>query len=483
MKEIFTILVLIFSLQFVWAQTETSATEEVKEFPNPKLFPMPRGYEANVRFWMKVYSQWGEDQMVIHDSRYMDIFFDVISIPSDNDMLRAASGSEVRASLEKFKKILMDLHNDPNAKTLSRDHQEVYELYQNITEPDKFRNAAASIRAQQGIKERFELGLERMTVHLDEIKKVFREEGLPEELSYLPLVESSFNNAAVSKTRAAGIWQFMPGTARLYMKVNNDVDERYDPMRATRAAAQYLKRSYSMFGTWPLSLMSYNHGQAGVMNAVSQMGTTDFMTIINGYTGKYFGFASRNFYAEYLAATKVMRDADHYFKDIRFARPLRFDTVRLAKPLWVSTILNHSNLTREDLRTYNPALQSNVLYGRRPIPAGYDLHVPLGQYGDMSDFIATLRVHETPGQKKTTETFTPAPVSKEPVRTARASSKSKSKGKTGTSQAKKLYVVRRGDTLYSISKKFATSIASLKEMNNLGSHNIFPGQKLFISTR
>jgi peptidoglycan lytic transglycosylase D len=479
MKEIFTILLLFFSIQFVWAQTETSESTQAAEFPNPRLFPMPKGYEPNVRFWMRVYGEWGEDQMVIHDSRYMDIIFDVISIPEENDMLRAASTTEVRASLEKFKKILMDLHNDPNAKANSRDHQEVYDLYKNIAEPDKFRNAAASIRAQQGIKERFELGLERMTAHLDEIKRVFRQEGLPEELAYLPLVESSFNNAAVSKTRAAGIWQFMPGTARLYMKVNNDVDERYDPMRATRAAAQYLKRSYSMFGSWPLSLMSYNHGQAGVMNAVSQMGTTDFMTIINGYTGKYFGFASRNFYAEYLAATKVMRNADQYFKDIQFAKPLRFETVRLERPMWVSTMLNHSTLSREDLRTYNPALQSTVLYGRRPIPAGYDLHLPANKYGDLPEFIATLRQHETAGQKKTAAVIMAA--QDEPVRTAKTSSK-KSKSKT-VAQAKKVYVVRKGDTLYSISRKFSTSIASLKDINNLGTHNIFPGQRLFVTSR
>src|SRR5215471_2026740 len=134
MKEVFTILLLVFSLQFVWAQTETSESTEAPEFPNPKLFPMPRGYEPNVRFWMRVYSEWGEDQVVIHDSRYMDIIFDVISIPEENDMLRAASNSEVRASLEKYKNILMDLHNDPNSRTISKKHQEVYDLYKNISE-------------------------------------------------------------------------------------------------------------------------------------------------------------------------------------------------------------------------------------------------------------------------------------------------------------------------------------------------------------
>jgi membrane-bound lytic murein transglycosylase D len=484
MKEVLSLLLLFLSLQFVWGATKTVSPAE--EFPDPKNFPMPNGYESNVRFWMRVYGEWGEDKMIIHDSRYMDIVFDVVDVPEENDLFRAISSTEVRSRLEKTKKLLMDLQNDPNARTQSKDHQEVYDLYKNITEPDKFRNAAVSIRVQQGIKERFELGLERMTVHLDEIKKVFRMEGLPEELAYLPLVESSFNNQAVSKTKAAGIWQFMPGTARLYMKVNNDVDERYDPMRATRAAAEYLKRSYTMFGSWPLSLMSYNHGQQGVMNAVNTMGTTDFMKIINGYSGRYFGFASRNFYAEYLAATKVMHDADEYFKDIQYSKPLRFDTIRLAKPIWVTTILNHSELSREDIRIYNPALQSSVLYGKRPIPAGYDLHVPTGHYANMPEFIESLRTKESISQKKTIEALAPSPSATSPSTRAESTSKTgktKVAKKTATASVKKTYVVRKGDTLYSISRKFATSIDTLRKMNNLTHNNIFPGQRLFVAAR
>lgn len=271
----------------------------------------------------------------------------------------------------------------------------------------------------------------------------------------------------------------MPATARIYMKVNNDVDERYDPARATRGAALYLKRSYGMFGSWPLSLMSYNHGQAGVQNAVATMGTRDFMTIINGYTGKYFGFASRNFYAEYLAATKVMRDADRYFKNLNYAKPLHFDTIRLAKSMWVATILNHSDLSREELRMYNPALQSNVLYGKRPIPSGYDLHLPAGRVASMPQFVAQMRSQETSGQKKTIEALTPAPRHT----SASSSGKSKSSKTTSVASAKKTYVVRRGDTLYSISRKFATTIDSIRRMNNLSHNNIFPGQRLFITAR
>jgi membrane-bound lytic murein transglycosylase D len=447
---------------------------------------MPKGYEPNVRFWTKVYGEWEEDKMIIHDARNMDVIFAIVEAPEENELLRTAASVALRSKIDRIKSILLDLHNNPNAKSLSDEHNDIYNLYKNINDPNKFRNASENVRVQQGIKERFELGLERMTMYLDEIKKVFRLEGMPEELAYLPLVESSFNNQAVSKTRAAGIWQFMSGTARLYMKVNNDVDERYDPWAATRGAAKYLKRSYSMFGSWPLSLMSYNHGQAGVRNAINSMGTTDFMTIINGYDGRAFGFASRNFYAEYLAAYSVMRDASKYFKDIDSMKPLRRDTIRLARALWVSTILNHSSFSREELRIYNPALQSTVLYGKRPIPAGYDLHVPAGRYASMPDFVASMREHETAGQKKTTTRMAQATESTESHSTETKIAKPKkssTSAKKPTVVAKKSYVVRKGDTLYSISRKFSTSIESIRKINGLTHNNIHPGQRLLIGTR
>ena len=470
-----------FFLFFLLLLSSVTLAADLPAFPDPQRFPMPKDYEPNVRFWMKVYGEWEEDKMIIHDARNMDVVFEVVDVPDENELLRTATSVALRAKVEKIKRILLELHNNPNAKSSSKDHEEIYDLYKNIHESNKFRNASENVRIQQGIKERFELGLERMAIYLDEIKKVFRLEGLPEELAYLPLVESSFNNQAVSKTKAAGIWQFMPATARLYMKVNNDVDERYEPMVATRGAAKYLKRSHGMFGSWPLNLMSYNHGQAGVMNAVRTMGTKEFMTIIKGYDGKYFGFASRNFYAEFLAAYKVMHDSKKYFNNLDYGKPLRRDTIRLTKPLWVTTILNHSSISREELRVHNPALQSTVMYGKRPIPIGYDLHFPEGRYENMPDFIAGLRTRETPGQKKGPTLLAESSSSKS--KTTTKTKKTSVSSPKSTTVAKKTYVVRKGDTLYSISRKFATSIDILRKMNGLNHNNIRPGQRLFVSTR
>jgi peptidoglycan lytic transglycosylase D len=433
---------------------------EPKSFPDQQIFPLPEEYKPTVQFWMRVYSEWRDDQLVIHDTKNMNLVLDVIDMPGENQLLYSATKSLVSSRMDTVRTILMDLDQDPNSRTRSGDYEKIFQLYRNISDPYKFRNASSNLRMQQGIKNRFEKGLSQMTMYISEIKRIFREEGLPEELSYLPLVESSFNNQSLSRTMAAGIWQFMPGTARLYMKVNLDVDERLDPYVSSRAAARYLKRSYQMLGNWPLAITSYNHGQQGMQKAVETVGS-DFMDIVNQYQGKYFGFASRNFYGEFLAACKVMKDAVTYFERINYASPQVHDSIRLSNPLYISSILKYTEVSREDLRSANPALQSSVIFSKRPIPAGYELRFPQGRVADLGTFISKVR-------------------SNEPAVTKMAASSTNSKSR-GSSRGK-AYVVKRGDTLSSISRKFSTSVESIRKINELPHDKIYPGQKLMISS-
>jgi membrane-bound lytic murein transglycosylase D len=462
-----------FLLLFLLILSKSTSAEETI-FPNPARFPMPAGYKSNVDFWMRVYGEWEDDKMVIHDSKYMNIIFEVQDMPDENSLLFSAARAGISKRVDYYRSILRELQANPENAQLSDDHKKVFDLYKNINDPDKFSKAAENIRVQQGIKDRFEQGLSRMHLYLDEIKKALREEGVPEEIAYLPLVESSFNNQSLSKTRAAGIWQFMPATARTYsMKVNSDIDERLDPYVATRAAARYLSRSYQMFGNWPVAIMSYNHGQQGIRNAINSLGTSDFYSIVSRYEGRYFGFASRNFYAEFLAACKVMDQADKYFKTIDYAKAQSHDSITISRPLYVSALIDHSSLTREELRTLNPALQSSVIFSKRPIPAGYQLRLPAGRYKDLNSFIAQVRGAE------------PKQVAAEPkvaeVKTTTAKNKV-AKNTAPGSKCSQSYVVRKGDTLFSISRKFSSSIAEIQNANGLNHSRITPGQKLRIPT-
>jgi len=217
--------------------------------------------------------------------------------------------------------------------------------------------------------------------------------------------------------------------------------------------------------------MSYNHGQQGMTNAVQTLGSSDFMRIVNGYNGRQFGFASRNFYGEFLAACKIMNGAEKYFDGINYQRALVSDSIKLAHPLWVSSLLNHSNLTREDLRSHNPALQSSVIFSKRPVPSGYQLRLPAGKFPDLPGFITQLR---------TSEPAVPpvaAATSHAPKQTSRSAKTQRA------SASAKTYVVRRGDTLFSISRKFARRVEDIRRLNGLSENHIFPGQRLLLSSR
>src|SRR4029453_5019016 len=143
--------------------------------------------------------------------------------------------------------------------------------------------------------------------------RIFRDEGLPVELTRLPLIESCFDVEAYSKVGAAGIWQFMPATGRLYMEVSNSVDERRDPIASTRAAGRYLSASYEPPGNWPPPTTCYNHGPNGMARAIGDTGSDNIVNIIRYYGGPGFGFASRNFYAEFLAPLKIEKNSKTFF--------------------------------------------------------------------------------------------------------------------------------------------------------------------------
>src|SRR5262245_35967834 len=159
-----------------------------------------------------------------------------------------------------------------------------------------------------------------------------------------------------------------------------------------------------------------------------------------------------NFYAEFLAACKVMDQSDKYFKNIDYAKAQAHDSITISRSLYVSALIDHSSLTREELRTLNPALQSSVIFGKRPIPANYQLRLPAGRYKDLNSFIAQVRGAE-PKQVA-------APKVAE-VKTTTGKNKVATKSTAPGSNCSKSYVVRKGDTLFSISRKFSSSIAQI----------------------
>jgi membrane-bound lytic murein transglycosylase D len=284
------------------------------------------GLEDRIEFWKKVYTLYGQNDVIIHDRIRVSLIYDVAVRGEHQAKVEAVRSAldEVRANLE-------------TPENLSSTGKQVRDAI--IANGAPLTAAALSdmrenVHTQLGIKERFRDGIIRSGRYVERFEEIFQQIGAPAELALLPLVESSFENRALSSAGAAGIWQFTRGTGRLYMTVNRKVDERLNPEKATRAAARLLRDNYGALGSWPLAITAYNHGRGGMLRAQSEVGTSDITKIIDEYRGRLFGYASMNFYTEFLAAVDVYRSYEQYFGQLVLDQPSK--AVTTAKPALVA---------------------------------------------------------------------------------------------------------------------------------------------------
>jgi len=267
---------------------------------------------------------------------------------------------------------------------------------------------------------------------------------------------------------AAGIWQFMPGTGRLYaMDVNALVDERRDPIASTRGAARFLRHNYERLEEeWPLAITAYNHGPAGVRRAIEETGTTDIGVIVERYHGPAFGFASRNFYAEFVAALDVDKHRQAYFGDLDVEKPDSTRVVPLDRPVGIEVAARMAGTDRETVASLNPALMDLVVDGKRHIPAGYGLRLPSERSATFEERLAQLGTEQRVMRVS-----------------ARASAPSVASRRSGARAPATAHRVGRGDTLGEIAQRYKVSVASLRTANRIKGNDIRPGQVLKIPRR
>jgi membrane-bound lytic murein transglycosylase D len=336
-------------------------------------FPTFPSLEANVRFWVEVYTKYPTTTGIIHDAEDLDIVYGVIDLlPQEKVRARQVNQERIRAAKERYKRILTELAE--NIDTEDEEKRRIAQAFGPKAGPDSFRQAIDNIRCQIGQQDRFEYGLIRSGAYLQRIKAIFRSHGLPEDLCYLPHVESSFDVTAYSKAGAAGIWQFTRATGKKYLTVNRFLDERRDPIRASEAAAKLLKHNYERLGNWPMAVTAYNHGIGGMLRAKEEMGT--YEAVFENYKGRLFRFASRNFYSEFLAARHVATNHAEYFSDTRLTRALEAREIVTKRQTSLAELSRHYDVDVETLRLLNPALGRAVFKGQRQVPKGYPLRLP-----------------------------------------------------------------------------------------------------------
>jgi membrane-bound lytic murein transglycosylase D len=324
------------------------------------VFPVLPGLEGAVEFWKQIFVRYGAGEVV---------FFD----PSDHgkiySVLRVPDGEEGRMLIERERARIVTDHD---------------------LNPEDGR-----VRSQRGVKDQFISGLRISGRYMSQMRKIFRDEGLPVELAYLPLVESSFNVRARSSAGAVGMWQFMPETGRQFLLVSDAVDERRDPLVSTRAAARLLKQNHRLLGNWPLAVTAYNHGTEGIFRAMDTIGTQDLVEIIRRYQSPTFGFASKNFYAEFLAAVSIAKNSAAYFPVLRSHPPLNLREIEIKRPLSIDSLLRPTAVSHGDFLEWNPAVSTTATI----IPAGYRIKVPPEKADRF--VVAQLRVIASAEKKRT----------------------------------------------------------------------------------
>jgi membrane-bound lytic murein transglycosylase D len=417
------------------------------------LFEVPPALQQQVDFWRDIFAVYSKQQVVLHDTERLDRVYGVLDFSDlagsglSDVQIEIQRRQTVDAEIERVRAVLLSFHQGFSPR--NAEEKRIFDLFRGDRSPHRFLQAAEKqrLRSQTGLRDRFAEGISVGHRYFRDMERIFAEEGVPLEITRLPLVESTFNLRAYSKVGAAGIWQFMPATARMFsLRIDDAVDERLDPLAATRAAARFLRQSYRSLGTWPLAIMAYNHGPGGIARAVRALGTTDESTIIRRYDGPAFKFASRNFYPEFLAALEVERNAIDYYGPLPQHRPHETDVVEVPRHVSAEVVTRCTGTTSETISELNPSLLAAVHSGKQRIPAGYRLHVPAGSGRRLRSCYASLPAEERPRVQK---------------------------------RQVVLHRVRRGQTLAQIARRYGSTVEEIKRHNGLRSKDqIRTGQVL-----
>ncbi len=295
-------------------------------------------------------------------------------------------------------------------------------------------------------KASFDRWLSRSSRYLPMMKEILKREGMPEDLVYVAMIESGFHLHARSWANAVGPWQFISDTGRRYsLRIDQWVDERKDPVKATTAAALYLKELYGMFkGDWYLAAAGYNAGENKILRAITMYNTSDFWEISRG---SYLKRETKEYVPKLLAAAIIAKDPARYgFSDVAYLPPLEYDVVTIPSRTDLELVARLTGTTYESIRELNPDLRH---WCTPPNYPDYELKIPKGTKAQFERDYAQI-----PEEKRFTE--------------------------------KVLYTryqARRKDSLQGVARRFGTTPAIIAELNGLSKKSRIAGRSLVVPVR
>lgn len=297
-------------------------------------------------------------------------------------------------------------------------------------------------------RDHMERYLARSTRYEKIMKKILRQNGLPEDLIYIALIESGFSPRAISRSAAVGYWQFIRGTGKRYgLQINTFIDERRDPVVATQAAAEYFKELYIEFNSWFLSMASYNVGEGRVRREIKRNKTNDFWALAKK---RRLPKETVNYIPKFLAARMIAKNPEKFgFKEVPYEPPIEFETITLNQPVDMRQMAEKMNVDYAELKRLNPKyrgevapLENNKLVLRIPL-ASTELAMKCAKESAVKELIFIADRGETD-----------------------------------------VYKVRPGDTINRIARRFHTNIGLLRELNDFKRRvALKPGRTIFIPLR
>jgi len=413
---------------------------------------------------VEVFSRWDTNTAIFHDKENPHRVYSTLK--RKQGCRKSRKGDSISKERKRLQRDLENLSQSlSKGSSLSKSQSRLYAAFDGASARE-VKAASQRVRCQSGNKDRMREALAQFHIYRPAILDALEKQNLTPELQYLPFVESAFNPQALSHVGAAGLWQIMPSTGRsLGLTVNHKVDERYDPLEATSAAAQYFRNSVDTLSEAaldngdtvqakdlnPFVITSYNYGVAGMRRAIKQVGL-DYERLLAEYKSPSFQTAVKNFYASFLAARHVAKNSEKFFGLVEPSNSSKLDVfspVVLSRATSAKRITKELKVSNSQLKALNPALKNVIWKHKALIPKGYSVKLPYQQQGWASQ-VATM-------DRLAAEIEKPGFL---------------------------WHKVRRGQTACGIAQQYSASCSALKKLNNLNRKaTIYVGKRIKVPSK
>lgn len=294
-----------------------------------KDFDIPKYFMPHVHFWFNMYTIFSSHQVTIHDKENLAIIYDVIDFNDlKNSDLTYHSKYALQAQytskiIKDYKQTLLSIaKNGPKTEFENKIYKNIAKIYPHVKNANDIRKRvffklSKNIRSQTGQKDSIQQGIDNFQVYEKTIRKYFKTFNLPYELHAISFLESSFNLRAKSKVGASGVWQFMPFIGKHFMRVDNYIDHRSNPLTSTISALHLLKQNKTILKRWDLAIPAYNSGTKHLLKARRKLRKhkkkISLENIFKFYSHSHIGFASKNFYTEFLALVYALSYKENFY--------------------------------------------------------------------------------------------------------------------------------------------------------------------------